>query len=131
MSLCANFWYGFFPLSGAPWRNRLLDGVVIAASVLVAYWGTAETLLLGLDTKRVVERLKQQGYWKRLVWYFTEALISGFLLIVCSIALEPVRGHLPDAVLSSLWLGVAAWSSASSIRGYRVLHSLLIQAGRQ
>jgi hypothetical protein len=115
----------FALLDHPDWGNRLLDRVIQAASVGVAFWGIAITLFIGMESKPIVETLRQLGYFGLIVRYFSEALIATFLLLSLSVLLEPLSKQLPPIELSSLWLAFGVWSLATTVRTYVLLTKIL------
>jgi len=64
LSFLANsFWIHFALMDHAEWGNRLLDRVIQATAVGVAFWGIAITLLIMLETKPIVVELKKINYF--------------------------------------------------------------------
>ena len=121
-----------FSFDGSPsWLARLLDGTITAASVMAAYWGTTETILFVWDAKKITDRLKKLNRAHMLVVYFGEALFSAFLLLLMSVAVVPVLEVFDPVWVSSLWLGLAAWSMAASLRAFIVLSLLLRLAAKE
>jgi peptidoglycan biosynthesis protein MviN/MurJ (putative lipid II flippase) len=115
-----------FLILQADWGSRLLDRVIQATSIGAAFWGIAITLLIGMDAKPIVIRLKRVGYYRVVIRYFGESLISCFALLLLSIVMEPLD-KLSPSVLSGLWLGAAAWAAATTLRTYLVLAHLLMR----
>jgi hypothetical protein len=117
-----------FALLEASWGNRLLDRVIQASAVGTAFWGVAITLLIGMDAKPVVARLKAVGYYKVVVRYFGECLLATFALLLLSILMEPLSNRVSPELLSGFWLGTAIWAVAATVRSYVVLANLLLRA---
>jgi hypothetical protein len=109
----------------AEWSNRLLDRVIQASAVGAAFWGIAITLLIGMDAKRVVGRLRRVGYYKLVVDYFGESLFAAFALMLISILIEPLSHHVSEVLLSGCWLGIAVWATATATRTYFTLTAIL------
>jgi hypothetical protein len=115
-------------LLNADWGNRLLDRVIQASAMGAAFWGVAITLLIGMDAKPVVIRLKAVGYYKVVVRYFGECLFATFVLLLLSILLEPLSSRLSPELLTGFWLGAAMWTIAATVRSYVVLANILVRA---
>jgi len=98
---------------------------------MAAYWGTTETILFVWDAKKITDRLKKLNRAHMLVVYFGEALFSAFLLLLMSVAVVPVLEVFDPVWVSSLWLGLAAWSMAASLRAFIVLSLLLRLAAKE
>jgi hypothetical protein len=117
--------FRFALLDHPDWGNRLLDRVIQAASVGVAFWGIAITLFIGMESKPIVGNLKKLGYFGLIVRYFSEALIATFLFLTLSVLLEPLSKRFLPIVLSSLWLAFGVWALATTIRTYVLLTKIL------
>jgi hypothetical protein len=115
----------------ATWTERLLDHVIQISAVGAAFWGVAITLLIGMDAKRVVGRLRRTGYYRLVVRYFGESLFASFALMLLSVLITPLSPRLSPLLLSGLWLGTAVWAIATAIRTYVVLTNLLISAAEE
>lgn len=127
-ALCflVNFgWLHFIVADHPDWGNRLLDRVIQAASVGVAFWGIAITLLVGMESKPIISDLKRIGYLRLMVQYFSEALFVTFLLLVISVFLEPLSKEFSGLALTSLWLAAGAWALFATLRSYVALAKTL------
>lgn len=117
-------WLGF-SVSEADWGNRMLDRVIQASVVCVAFWGVAITLLMGMDTKPVITRLRRLGYYRTVVHYFEESLFASLVLLLATILLEPLSKRVSPVVVSGVWVGAGVWALLTTVRTYAVLGSLL------
>ena len=118
-------WLKFVLTDHLEWGNRLLDRVIQASSVGVAFWGIAITLLIGMESKPIVENLKKLRYFGIIVRYFSESLFATFLLLLMSVFLEPLSRGGQAVLLSSVWVGFGAWTLMATIRAYLVLTKML------
>ena len=105
----------------------MLDRVIQASAVGVAFWGIAITLLIGMDAKSVIQRLRKVGYYNLVVKYFGESLFACFSLLTFSVLLEPLIRKFGLGILSSVWIGVGVWTVATTLRTYFVLTDLLLR----
>ena len=121
------FWFRFALLDHPEWANRLLDRVIQAASVGVAFWGIAITLFIGMESKPIVETLRKLGYFGMVVRYFCEALFATFLLLALSVLLEPLSAQLSAVTLSSAWIALGIWALLTTLRTYVMLTKILIR----
>jgi len=118
-------------VSDAEWGNRMLDRVIQASVVFVAFWGIAITLLMGMDAKPVIGRLKRLGYFRTVVHYFEESLFASLVLLLVTILLEPLSKKLSPVAVSSIWVGAGVWALLTTVRTYAVLGSLLVHASEE
>jgi len=112
----------------AEWGNRMLDRVIQASVVCVAFWGIAITLLLGMDTKPIIGRLKRLNYYRTIVHYFEESLFASLSLLFMTILLEPASKKLSAVAVSAVWIGVGIWALLTAVRTYAVLGGLLVHS---
>ncbi len=131
LSLLGNSLLFKFVVLDADWGNRLLDRVIQVSSVGAAFWGVAITLLIGMENRPVVVRLRKLGYYKVVVRYFGESLFASFVLLFLSVLLEPLTKLFSASALSGLWMGAGAWAIASTFRTYSVLTNLLIRTAEE
>jgi len=124
-------WFHLSIFDHADLGNRLLDRVIQASSVGVAFWGVAITLLIGMETKPVIVTLKKLGYFAYVVQYFSESLFACFSLLLVSVLLEPLSKQLSSLVCSSIWLGVGAWTLLATLRTYIVLAKILNRTAQE
>jgi hypothetical protein len=118
-------WLKFVLTDHSEWGNRLLDRVILASSVGVAFWGIAITLLIGMESKPIVENLKRLRYFGIVVRYFSESLFATLLLLLMSVLLEPLSKEGQAVLLSSVWVGLGAWTLMATVRAYLVLTKML------
>jgi hypothetical protein len=121
------FWIKFALLDHPEWGNRLLDRVIQAASVGVAFWGIAITLFIGMESKPIFQTLRKLGYLRLIVNYFWEALLSTLLLLSLSVLLEPLSKKFSPLVLSSLWIALGVWALVTTFRTYMTLRKILVR----
>ena len=120
-----------FALLNAPWGNRLLDRVIQASAIGTAFWSVAITLLIALDSKPVVIRLKSGGYYKIVVRNLGECVLVMFVLLLLSIVMEPLSNQFSPVLLSACWFGAAVWAVAAAVRSYVVLADVLLRVAEQ
>jgi hypothetical protein len=109
----------------------MLDRVIQASVVVTAFWGIAITLLMGIDAKPVISRLKRIGYYRFVVQYFEESLFASLFLLLVTIVLEPLSRKVSPIALTSVWLGAGVWALLTAVRTYAVLGSLLTRASEE
>jgi hypothetical protein len=125
--LANSCWFHFVVLEHPDWGNRLLDRVIQAASVGVAFWGIAITLLIGMESKPIVQTLKKLDYFGVVVRYFFEALFATFLLLALSVLFEPLCMRVSTSTLSSVWIALGLWALLTTLRTYVVLAKILVR----
>lgn len=121
------WWFRFALLDHGDWANRLLDRTIQATSVGVAFWGVAITLFLGMDAKPVLLRLKELGYFKFIVRYFSEALFAALTLLLISVLFEPLWQITSRVALSSTWVAIGFWALTTTVRSFSILTKMLVR----
>lgn len=110
----------------ADWADKLLDRVVAACSVFVAYLATALTILPAISEKVIIQRLKDWGYFHFLIEYFSGAIWSSSLLLLMSLAVSPISAAFHQSVAvdryySAAWWAVMAFAIIAIFRSIRIL----------
>lgn len=125
------FWVSGLWILNATWKNPLLDKVVAACAIFVAYLATAVTVIPAIESKSIVKRLKDWGYLRIIVAYLRDAIASSGLLLILSLIAVPVPQWLAswpyfDRSFSGLWWGVSLFAVASAVRAVRLLIKTLL-----
>ena len=115
----------------AAWKESLLDKVVSACSIFVAYLATAVTVIPAVEDKSIIRRLKEWGYLRFIVKYLSDALwASGLLLLLCLLAVPLPKGlnesALFNSFFSAFWWGTFFFTVAAVIRAVRILVKTLL-----
>ena len=125
--LANSVWLRFVLTDQQDWTNRLIDRVIQATSVGVAFWGIAVTLFIGMESKPIVITLKKLGYFSLVVRYFCESLYATFLLLLLSVLLEPLSRHLWPMGWSSMWVALGVWCLLTTARTFLTLTRVLFR----
>jgi len=114
----------------ASWADNLLDKIIAAMSIFTAYLLTAITVLPAIEDKVVVRKLKQWGYFSIFVTYLRQAVWSGGVLILFSLALVPLRSAkmipLEQLLVSSAWWALLVFSVVSIYRVSKLLFKFIL-----
>ncbi len=123
--------------------ERFLSGSIDAAAVLAGFQVTALTLLLSIADKPIVRRLKDLGFYDRLIGYHWQAIIALLVWLVLSLALLAIQGGTADSNGTAIDLGATTrWSAivlaaacvaatCASFRVTRLLVALLKKTSNQ
>lgn len=123
--------------------ERFLSGSIDAAAVLAGFQVTALTLLLSIADKPIVRRLKELGFYDRLIGYHWQAIIALLVWLVLSLALLAIQGGTADTNGTPIDLGATTrWSAivltaacvaatCASFRVTRLLVALLKKTSNQ
>ncbi len=122
----AGYLFTSLHLLNAPWKDSMLDKVVAACSILVAYLATAATIIPALEEKTIVRKLRSWGYFRYIVRYLRDAIVSSGLLLIMSLAIVPLPASLTanptaDRAISSAWWGLLALTVASVYRATSIV----------
>jgi len=118
-------------LLNASWKNSMLDKVVAACAIFVAYLGAAVTIFPAVEDKAIFKRLKSWGYYRYLVKYLSEAIWSSVALLglsLLAVPLPPDWSSHPgvDKIFSSVWWGVLFFTIGAAVRALRILIKSLL-----
>jgi hypothetical protein len=109
---------------------KILDEVLGIAAVGLGFWSTAATLLLAVEHKSLIHRLKKGPHFRVLVGYIFAAIT--WLAIVMTFTLLGVffgdgikSNHLLAVSFACLWLGTLVIALAATFRAYYVLSKVL------
>lgn len=115
----------------ADWGNRLLDRIIQATAVGVAFWGIAITLLIGLESKPIIVRLKRIDYFRFVVQYFAESLFACLGLLFVSVLLEPLSKKASGEFASSVWLSLGVWALFATVRTYVIWTKIISRSAQE
>lgn len=110
------------------WTDNLLNRVITAAAIVLTFWGIAVTLLIAMESRQTIVRLKRLGFYVRVVQYFSEGFVASFILLILSILLQPVSGGPRESLWSASWFGCAIWATLAAVRSYLIFSRLLQQS---
>ena len=115
----------------APWKDSLLDKVVVACAIFVAYLVTAATIIPAVEEKAIIRKLKNWGYFRYIVDYLRHALWASSALLLISLAAIPLpESWMANAafngVFSAAWWGVFAFTVGAVFRATSILIKLLL-----
>lgn len=108
----------------------LFASIVDALAIAIGFLGTAKSILLSLQNKRVVRHLKEGGQYDDLLgyvmaaihWSFCGAALTAVGLFVFDPAAEPVRWH---TFAFAVWVFVVSTAAAACYRVVRLLAMIL------
>jgi hypothetical protein len=114
----------------APRTGKILDDVLILSAIALGFWGTAATLLLAIDDRSIVRRLKRGQHFRTLVGYSFEAIASQAALAILTVVASGFSDHLAAAaklgrLFEALWIASLGAAAGATFRGYHVLAKVL------
>jgi hypothetical protein len=107
----------------------LLSAMVSVAGIAVGFLATAKSILVSIDDKEIIRKLKKVGYYKRIIGYLRSAIRWSFALAVLSAAgmLIDLKGNWEPwkAVCFAIWLGVTVTAALSYYRVIGLFYDVL------
>lgn len=110
-----------------PWYDHILDRVVAASAVLVAYLVTAVTVIPAIEDKAAIQRMRQTAHFRRMVGFLTGAVWTTLAFLVYALLVPVFAGAMnrfeptTDRLLSALFWGVGACALCMVVRAVRLL----------
>ncbi len=122
--------FGYLHLLSASWAAQFLDRVLTMAAIIIGYLVAVVAILPAVDEKYIVRKLKNWGYFRKLVSYFGSAIWSSFFLLGLSVLPSTLTYALRnnwtvDGVFSAAWWAVFGFVSIAVLRATRLLLKLL------
>lgn len=111
--------------------SALMAAIVSIGGISVGFLATAKSILISIDDKEIVKRLKATGYYKRIVGYLRAAIFWSFLLTIYSAAalLVDLKSVNPWTIYRAAgfagWLFLAATATLSYFRVASIYYSVL------
>src|SRR5690625_3350444 len=119
----------FMPLSAWPRMITAFAPTVInVASISVGFMASSYSLLLAMEEREIIKKLKAAGRYGVLLQYLNTAIKSGFLVaILAAVAmfLDPDNVPREFRYFVPLWLGVVGFTLSASYRIISLIASLL------
>jgi hypothetical protein len=109
----------------------LLSAVVTVAAIAVGFLATAKSILIAADDRPIIHRIKEAGFYNRIIGYFRSAIAWSFALSIASAVplIFDYKGlkewDWPHAYGTALWLFIAGGALASYVRLSRIWYTLL------
>jgi len=113
--------------------SKILDDVLAITAVGLAFWSTGATLLLAVEQKSLVRRLKKGPHFRVLVGYIFAALtwlavLLGLTLLGSFFGDEIRSKALIGPSFACLWFAALVVALATTFRAYQVLSRVLTVA---
>ena len=126
----ASFYCPYLWILKAVWKDSLLDKVVGACAILVAYLLTAATVLPAVEEKAIVKRLREWRYYNYVLGYISRAAWSAGILLLLCLACIPFTDSLNSNLLfnriySASWWGVLIYLITAVYIATSILFKLL------
>jgi hypothetical protein len=112
--LTAGFVLWHFNISPTPTKfDSMLTSAISVSAILLGFLGTAKAMLLGFRSSQFTWMKKRPLVWSLVLSYLKEALLSNFIVCLCSLLLLSVTiTDLPKPVAPYL---VPVWTLAFTV----------------
>jgi hypothetical protein len=125
-ALAGNLW----SVLAARQSTRILDEVTQLSAVGLGFWSASATLLLAIEQKSIVRRLRKGPHFRVLVGYIFAAMtwlavLLGTTLVGVFFGERISTTHGLSRVFSSFWLFALVSAGLVTIRAYYVLSKVL------
>lgn len=109
----------------------LMSSVVSIGGIAIGFLATSKSILISIDEREIVKKLKQSGYYKRIILYIRAAIGWSFLLASISALalLITIEKSTPWTLWHSLgfaiWLFLAIGATLSYFRVINIFYAIL------
>lgn len=109
----------------------LMAAVVSIGGISVGFLATAKSILVTIDDKAIIQKLKKAGYYKRIVKYLLAGIKWSFLLTLWSAAalLVDLKGTMAwtwlHAAGFAVWVFLAVTATLSYYRIINIFYAIL------
>jgi hypothetical protein len=115
---------------------KTLDNVFTVSAVALGFWATAATLLLAVEEKSIVKKLKRGPHFRLLVGYVLSAITWQALLMASTLAVTAfsesiTQKALLSRVITACWIAVLAAGVLTTFRAYHCLGRILKAAASE
>lgn len=129
VGLVSFFWDGWSVLTERH-SAKILDDIFTVSAVAVGFWGTAATLLLAVEEKSIVRKLKKGQHFRLLVGYVFVAVTWQAIVMATSLAGAAfsdsiIQRTLLHRLFASCWLAALVTGVFTTIRAYYCLSTVL------
>ena len=110
--------------------SRILDDVVFIAAIGLGFWSTAATLLLAVEHKSLIRKLKKGPHFRLMVGYVFAAITSlAFALTLSLLGIllgDSIKARSwPDRLFAFSWSAALAVALTATFRAYYILSKVL------
>ncbi|MEZ6099972.1 MAG: hypothetical protein R3E01_13470 [Pirellulaceae bacterium] len=109
--------------------STLMAAIVSIGGIAIGFLATAKSILVSIDDKAIIAKLKKSGYYRRIISYLRYAVRWSFALTIYSAALLLVDLNSGWTIWHSagfsLWLLLAVASTLSYYRVINIFYAVL------
>jgi hypothetical protein len=108
-------------LLNSDWGRLLIGDVISASAIIVAYLLTVLTVIPAVESKGIVQKMKEWIFYRLLIDYFRAGLAAASVLFLLSLASRPLSEIGPqyyrlDGLFSALWWGTLGYTLVAVYR---------------
>ena len=114
-----------------PSASALMAAIVSIGGIAIGFLATAKSILVSIDDREIIQKLKSSGYYRRIISYLRTAIRWSFLLTGYSAAALLVEfgpstnWSFAHSVGFSIWLLLATVSTLSYYRVINIFYAVL------
>ncbi len=128
-------WDGWSVLT-ARQSAKILDNIFTLSAVALGFWGTAATLLVAVEEKSIVRKLKRGQHFRLLVGYIFAAISWQAIVMATTLAGAAFAGPIVQRAslhrfFSSWWIAALAAGALTTFRAYYCLSTVLKAASSE
>jgi len=135
VGLVSFFWDGWSILTSRQ-SAKTLDYIFAVSAVALGFWGTAATLLLAVEEKSFVRKLKKGPHFRLLVGYIFsaitwQAVVMGMTLAIVAFSESIIQNAYLRRVITACWIAGLTAGILTTFRGYYCLATVLKAASSE
>jgi hypothetical protein len=116
--------------------EKILDSIFTVSAIALGFWGTAATLLVAIEDRSIVRRLKKGQHFRALVRYIFGAITWQAVVIAVTLAgatfPEPIiHRQLLHRVYAASWIATLLTGVLTTFRAYHCLYEVLKAAATE
>lgn len=124
------------------WNDRVIPrtmqdlfaAIIGVGAIAIGFLGTAKAILVTIEDREIIARLRELGYYRRIIDYIMEAISWSFALTVLSSAglmltfAETAGGDdWQHRAFLAFWAGTLVGAFLSYLRVVRIFHGILVR----
>jgi len=135
VGLLSFVWDGWSILT-AQQSAKTLDNIFTVSAVALGFWGTAATLLLAVEEKSFVRKLKKGPHFRLLVGYIFsaitwQAVVMGMTLAIVAFSKSIIQNAYVHRLIAACWIAGLTAGVLTTFRGYYCLATVLKAASSE
>lgn len=104
--------------------DGVLNSVITFSSIIVGFLGALLGILITIKNTRIIKEIKDNNEMNTLRYYFNEALILGFIVVIMSIIFQVLKDYHFAFVLYFFYIWFV-FSAAFTLSSFRIIKLLM------